>query len=292
MPVRSHIREALAQLRRWAPIAGGVVVLASLVQLLVFGFVHFTDARFERLEQNQGIVQTSNQSQTDPPVQFQTQWELAQRQLAGEYEPPVDLNRVESGLAVVLRRASQTAVFLGMIGVVGLVSITTLGCVIAGGGAVPGVEKILTATGGALLLTVATVPWNEAFPSVPIAGVFTGYERMTIASDAADGAMSVSVVTMHAVVPLTVLIGTIFITMRFASGVEEGYLLGDAAEAEDVIEREMAEIERRGLVPNAGMNVHLVRTLGHTRGQDLPSSPGEPVLRVSGAGEPPLRRPL
>lgn len=289
MSARSHVREALAQLRRWVPIAGGVVGVASLIQLLVFGFVHFTDIRWQQLRDDHVVVQTSA-STSENPVQFQTQWELAQRKLAGEYAPPPDVNKVRSGAGVAIERASQTAVFMGVVGVVGLVSLTLLGCVIAGGGGVPGVDKVLGAAVGAMLLGVASIPWNEAFASVPIAGVFTGYHEMTVASDSARGASSISLIAMHVVVPLCVLVGAAFIVLRFNAGVEEGFILEDASDADAALDREVARIERQGVGSNRGSGFHVSRSIGAAAGV------GErgPVKNVSRDATPdaPSRRPL
>lgn len=289
MNSRSHIREALAQLRRWIPIAGGVVAFASLVQLFVFGFTHFTDIRWEELKANakpQAVI-TTTASPTPRPAPgadapFAARWAHAQQQLEGLAEGTPDVNRVRSGASIVLERASDTAVFMGVVGVVSLIAMTGLGAIIAGGGAIPGIERILGAAGGAMLLAVGSVPWSEAFPSVPIAGVFTGYSEMVIASESARGATSISLVAMHAVVPIAVLVGAVFIVLRFNSGVDAGFVLDDAVEAEELLQREMDELRRKG--PSNSSTNNVMKTIGAPRGTTVANpAPGiaQPAAEVN-----------
>lgn len=278
MNSRSHIREALAQLRRWIPVAGGVVAFASLVQLFVFGFAHFTDIRWEELKAHSdttAVVLTPTARPVSPTrphanAPFSDRWAHAQRQLDGVAEGTPDVNRVRSSAAVVLERSSDTAVFMGVVGVVALVAMTGLGAVIAGGGAIPGIEKILGAAGGAMLLAIGSIPWSEAFPSVPIAGVFTGYSEMVAASEAARSGTSISLIAMHAVVPIVVLIGSIFIVLRFNSGVDAGFVLDDAMEAEALLQREMELIRKRG-PSDANRSSNIMKTLGAPRGESTSS---------------------
>lgn len=294
MTNRTHVREALAQLRRWMPIAGGVIALASVVQIFVFGFVHFTDIRYQQLRPISDdapvvITRTAAVQAQERGQPFATEWELAQQRLAGTIEPTPDVNRVRSEASIVLERSSQTAVFLGVIGVVALVSMTALGAVIAGGGAIPGVERILGAAGGAMLLAIAAIPWNEAFPSVPITGVFTGFAEMTSSSDAARGVTSVSLVAMHVVVPIAVLAGSVFIVLRFNAGVEAGFLLDDAVDAEELLEQEIREINKRGPSQSHGTNV--VKTLGQPQGPSATLSGPLAVTPISTKPTPPAAPP-
>jgi len=104
---------------------------------------------------------------------------------AGPPEPlRIAMPVVLSDTDATLHTASDLAVIAGMMGTAALAVLVAMGLVVAAGGAVPGVERVVSAAGYALLLAIACVPWRDVFVSVPFPGVFGGYADLS--ADLAD----------------------------------------------------------------------------------------------------------
>ncbi|HED52953.1 MAG TPA: hypothetical protein ENJ00_01970 [Phycisphaerales bacterium] len=288
MTPKNHISSALLHLK-WGVVTCALgVFLSALVQLLVFGFVHYTDIRFQTLEsptqtshRTVVVTQTSTSGPDAGVPSSEFDLESGQEIPAGG---PVDVNRVHATANVYLERVSQGAVIVGIFSAVALAVLTALGVVVAGGACYPGVDKAVSACTWGLVLSLLALPWQDLFASMPFAGVFTGYTTMVSASDGATGSLQLMVVFVG--VPLVAMAGAMLVGFRFSSAVESGILAGTAPAPVDPIEADMAAT-RAGLASN--------RQLGSVR-NDFKSQPAagltlteEPAPRVR-SSEPPARR--
>ncbi|MGP1272248.1 MAG: hypothetical protein ACTS22_02840 [Phycisphaerales bacterium] len=246
MSPRPHISAALSQLRLGVNGCALAVGLACIVQLVVFGFVHFTDVRWETLKPtqiNRPVIVTA--SSGDAPAGL--------RALAGEGFPevgvpdplvqtpaasPADLNRVRSTWGVILEKFSQGATVVGVFAAVSLCAFTILGAIVAGGAAVPGVERTVSACSWGLVIAILTLPWRDIFSSMPFSGVFSSYTAMTAASEANDPG-TIVLVLMFIGLPLTALLCVAAAAVKFNAGVERGVLSRPVGP--DAIDRDMAE---------------------------------------------------
>ncbi|MEL7485076.1 MAG: hypothetical protein AAFN41_12090 [Planctomycetota bacterium] len=239
MTARPHISAALRQLRRGVNICAAGVAVACFIQLLVFGFVHFTEIRFVTLKSesvNRPVVVNASAGTTpaglralvdDGPKPIEPE-EVANAVAAG----PVDLNRVESTAGVLLNRFSQSASVIGVFAALSLAAFTLLGAIVAGGGAVPGVERAVSACTWGLVLGLMVLPWQDIFGSMPFAGVFTSYQTMTQAS---TGSMpGVTVILVFLGIPLVAMVGSFIVALNFSTGVERGILASNAPDAVDL----------------------------------------------------------
>lgn len=239
MTARPHISAALRQLRRGVNICAAGVAVACFVQLLVFGFVHFTDVRFKTLSVesvNRPVV--VNASAGSAPAGLRaladdgTPAALADDTESGAITGPADLNRVESTTGVLLNRFSQSASILGVFAALSLAAFTLLGAIVAGGGAVPGVERAVSACTWGLVLGLLVLPWQDIFASMPFAGVFTSYGTMVQSS---VGSMpGITLILVFIGIPLVAMVGALIVAVNFSTGVERGILASNAPDAVDL----------------------------------------------------------
>ncbi|MEO1716422.1 MAG: hypothetical protein AAFR76_04860 [Planctomycetota bacterium] len=239
MTARPHISAALRQLRRGVNVCAAGVAIACFVQLLVFGFVHFTEVRFETLKAetpNRPVVVTASAGST--PAGLRALGDEAPRtQAEAEPDPeivstPIDINRVESAAGVLLNRFSQSASVIGVFAALSLAAFTLLGAIVAGGGAVPGVERAVTACTWGLVLGLLVLPWQDIFASMPFAGVFTSYGTMVHAS--AGSTPGITLILVFIGLPLVAMVGSLFVALNFSTGVERGIVASNAPDAVDL----------------------------------------------------------
>ncbi|MEL6498469.1 MAG: hypothetical protein AAF937_01575 [Planctomycetota bacterium] len=239
MTSRPHISAALRQLRRGVNVCAAGVAIACFIQLLVFGFVHFTEVRFETLKAetpNRPVVVTASAGSTPAGLRAlgepEPAAEPASESLVVVPNDPVNVNRVESAAGVLLERVSQSASVIGVFGAVSLAAFTLLGAIVAGGGAVPGVERAVAACTWGLVLGLMVLPWQDVFASMPFAGVFTSYSTMVQAS---DGSMpGVTLILVFIGLPLVAMVGSFIVAFNFSTGVERGILASNAPDAVDL----------------------------------------------------------
>ncbi|PHQ78860.1 MAG: hypothetical protein COB69_09105 [Phycisphaera sp.] len=292
MNSQNHIAQALVRLRRGVTICAAGVFVAALIQLFVFGFVHFTDVRFQTIQdpsptQHRTVVVTP----TSNTIEGESRGRIALPTLT--IEETVDLmspkaapdpNKVNSTAGVILKKISQGAIVVGIFSAVGLAVLTLLGAVVAGGASVPGVEKAVSACMWGLGLCVLALPWQDVFTSMPFAGVFASYQNMTAASDGAT--MPMQVLLLFVGVPAAVMAGAMVTGLRFGSGVEHGIMANQAPPPMDAVDREMAHTRE---------NLSTHRQLGSVHNSftgDTPAAPTESVGTISRqrSTEPPARR--
>lgn len=291
MSITHHTSAALSSLKRGVVLCASGLFMAALIQLFVFGFVHFTDVRYRTLEnptprEHRAVVVTQTatsgvreglQAGEAGPVPAAA---LPVQQVAENVPNP---NRVTTGFDVVLMRFSQGAVIVGIFSAVGLAVLTLLGAVVAGGSSVPGVEKAVSACMWGLGLCLLALPWRDVFSSMPFAGVFSGYSGMVGASEGTMG--SFQLLMLFVGIPAAAMAGSMVAALRFGAGVEVGIVAGRQSAPLDAIDASMAAT-RANLSSN--------RSAGALHNGFLPTVPPgaapEEEIQRSRASEPPARK--
>lgn len=306
---KPHVSPALAQLRSGVTGLASFVCGAAVVQLLVFGFVHFTQVRWEKIEPRPveqklsvitrpatpiipapaGVV-----SLVRPPAKVHSQPSSASAQGAPDVPPAAEAERapIQPALGaaptirtvslweVVLRRSSEAAVSVGVVSAVCLAIFTILGVVIAGGGAVPGVERATSSCMWAVALALFAVPWKDVLASVPFEGAFGSYGAMTAFSDAVEEGRgsAVSLFAAHLLLPAVIVAASTIVALRFRSGVDAGIIVTDISELDEKLEQEMENIRKRGVTVGGVPRTvgALNAAIGDTISTPSPTAPREP----------------
>lgn len=329
MEHRPHVSAALAHLRHGVTFSALTVGVCAIAQLVVFGFVHFTQVRWAsdvpQTQTQQFSVVATPVSRKQP--EFNVRKDIAAEPdggagldaaggeslvkpaLPASPRGPVatELRRIEPPRVpgtgdVYLRRCSNLAVTVGIVATITLGLLTMMGVVVAGGACVPGVEKAVTAATWAVVMGLLAFPWRDVLESMPFPGVFGGYSAMTAASAGVDAGMgsSAAMFASHLLMPFGVLITSILVALRFHAGVEQGVIVTSVSELDEALEREMAGIRRRGVGSNIGSRA--VGVLNQAIGDRSARSVEEPAAvkaasareRRVGEADPgePLKRPI
>ncbi|MEO1583000.1 MAG: hypothetical protein AAFR96_00320 [Planctomycetota bacterium] len=293
MTPRTHISASLRQLRRGVNTCAGIVAVTCFLQLIVFCCVHFTDVRFQTLKPeavDRPVVVNASSGEASAGLRSILTGDEADIEAAAEpMARPADLNRVVSTAGVVLERISQSASVFGVFAAISLAAFTLLGAVVAGGGAVPGVERAVSACTWGLVLGLLVLPWQDIFTSMPFAGVFTSYQTMTGASSGSMPALTLIVVFIG--IPMVAMVGALIVSLNFTAGVERGIL---AANAPDAVDEHMAETVRTmGSTRQLGaVRNDFRKSVGAAKAAsaEAPASAGDPAPRAASASAPPKRR--
>ncbi len=318
---KPHISAALQHLRFGIAVSAMVLALCLVGQVLVWSFVHFTEVRVTQLEnENQqpsfDVVRRAQPSTNtvgtisgvskgaavgasgnrEQPVRPATETPVPAQ---ASPEQGVDPNLVESASDRKLRHAAAIVQTAGVISAVILLVLMFQGVVIAGGGAVPGVEMAVTATSWALLIALVSIPLGNFLPATPFQGVFSSYDTIVSSSEAyrlnRDGAPGVfGLYGMHVVLPILLLIGLVASVLRFRAGIERGVIATSVSEAHERLEREirsrknlgeMASSRAMGALnatvadPLTGMPVMETETvMQHPSSSSTPGTQARPIL--------------
>jgi hypothetical protein len=115
---------------------------------------------------------------------------------------------------------------------------------IAGGGAVPGVERAVTAATLTHLVVLMCLPLGALLPELAFKGVFAAYPFIVAQSElirtggpGAPGAAGYY--GQFFVLPATLLVGLIVVIIRFRAGVEAGIIVTSVSQLDERIEREI-----------------------------------------------------
>jgi len=282
MSSRPHISAAVQELRTWVIACAVVVVLSAAAQLVIFGFARYTDVRFVTLQ---------GSAITRPPrtvvVQSQPASAAARAPVNADLSPaPPDPNRVLSVADRNMALVSNSASASGLIAAVALALLTMLGVAVAGGGAIPGVERAVKAAVWAIVVALLCLPWS-AFAGQTgsrdlLPGVFAGYSSLLFAVERAE-AGAAGVIIEHVILPTVVVVMSICVAYWFHTGVERGIIITSVSQLDRQVEREVAAIAKAGV-----SSLHAPRTMGV-----LDQAIGEvppPPLRMTGTDSP--RRPI
>ena len=287
---KPHVSAALVQLQRTITTAAMVVFACATVQLLVFGFVHFTQVRYAATQV--GSQSLSVVGSAPPPVvagprdREQLATSAGSEQATAEPVAAPTTARPLSKWDPALHMASDAAVTIGVISTFALMALTLLGVAVAAGNSTPGVEKAVSAGGWALILSFSCIPWSDVFASVPFAGVFGSYSNLTWMSQSVDlgTGSTLELISMYLLAPVAVMAASLLILSRFRAGVAEGVIVTSVNELDERLEREMATIRNRGVqAANTPRTVGaLNRAIGERPEAPLPAA-AEPVRTASGA---------
>lgn len=302
---RPHVSAAVKQLRVWVSLCAGVFALAAATQMLVFGFAQYTDVRWTevrevKLDKPLRVVggtpmapaTTTDQAAADgsQPADAEA-GSLASsttlttpksenfavggvRGRVDEIRDAVDVNRVKTSADRVMHRASAVACGVGVISAIMLAVFVLLGVVVAGGGCIPGVERVVTAGSWSLLLALMCLPWNALLPTLGIPGVFVGYEAMTGLIDKSVEAGSLgsfAALAQWVGAPLLAMFTSLGVCMWFRAGVDRGVIVTSPSELDKAVEREVEMISKRGV---GASTPKAVGALNRAIGDDDPSGGG------------------
>lgn len=246
---KPHVSRALSHLRYGVTGAGIGVAVTTFLQLIVFGFVHFTDVRFTDLKPVQDKQRLSVISSSSMGPSF------APPDEALPPLTPADVNRVRTGWDVGLDRLNGLAVVVGVVSATTLCLMCMLGVVVAGGGAVPGVERAVTATTWAVVLAVLCLPIGSILNSTSIfPGVYGSYGLMVAASGSVNAGQgsNAALFATYVLMPFAALAAALVIVLRFRSGIEMGVIPESLSEFDEMLEKEMATIRKRGVSAAGG----------------------------------------
>ncbi len=220
---KPHVSPALRHLRLSVTILAVALGGAYALQMLVWGFIYYTDVRWTEIEVEREptpltVVETPSESvEQDAPTPAPTasaEKELdptkpiadeavasgggAQgvRSLTGrgaatrsartqQAVVEKEVNRVFSRNDIYFRRITAFAQTVGVIAAIALAIVMLEGVVIAGGASVPGVERAVTAATWCLVIALLSIPLQDIIPAFPYPGVFAPYPVMTEAADLA-----------------------------------------------------------------------------------------------------------
>jgi hypothetical protein len=252
---KPHISPAIARLRHGVTFSALVLALCAAVQMLVFGFTHFTTVRWEDAK-----VQPAPLAVVAPHAIAAVRAEPAPAVAPTPTPAPkadVKPPRVLSDADATLHTVSDLAVTGGVMATFCLAIFCLLGTVVAAGQGTPGVEQASSATMWATLIGLAALPWHDVMASVPWGGVFGPYGEMASMSDAVDAGKG-AVLTLHVhfmLMPLAVLAGAMVVLFRFRSGVAQGVIVTSVNELDERLERELTTIRSKGVETGAARSV-------------------------------------
>lgn len=275
---KPHISAALQHLRFGIAVSAMVLALCLVGQVLVWSFVHFTEVRVTQLENDTeqpsfDVVRRAQPSKNTVGTISGVSKGAAVGESGNREHPPksandqpapvqaipeggVDPNLVESASDRKLRQGAAIVQTAGVIAAVVLLVLMFQGVVIAGGGAVPGVEMAVTATSWALLIALVCIPLGNFLPATPFEGVFSSYDTIVRESEAyrlkRDGAPgTVGLYGMHVALPILLLIGLAASVLRFRAGIERGVIATSVSEAHERLEREIRSRKNLGEMANS-----------------------------------------
>lgn len=260
---RPHISHALQHLRSGVTLSACVLACALLAQVVCWGVIHYAAPAEKALDQPEpsavtGVVYTD--AVTDPPMTD-----------AGG----IAVNTVPSAEGLVVRRVADVSSVVGVLAAIGLCLFLFQAVAVAGGGGVPGVEKIVTATSWAMVLAALCVPWSSVFPTIPFAGVMrtgAGFDAAN-AAHAAGSTPGPLFLGTHLVLPLLLVAGATACALRYRAGVENGVIVTHASMLDERLEAELrARKIGEGSTPRAVGALHAA--LGDTPAPAPAPAPG------------------
>lgn len=273
----THVSEALVHLRGSVLTAALVTIACCSLQLLVFGFVHFTEARWEVVHPSVSDKPLAVVTSADGIPDLRSAAVRPGRKAAVVEEP----QRVPSKWDARLRLTSEMASVCGSLAALGLGVFSLMGVVVAGGACLPGVGSFVSAATWSTFLGLACVPWSGFLPALPFPGVLAGYDPMAAASDSGGEGMRIWV--LFVLLPFTAIVVASLVAIRFRAGVEAGGIVQSVSALDYEVEREIAAIQARG--PGTNFGPRAVGTVGQAvgagRGPVLPEPPAAVAAAMS-----------
>lgn len=255
-----HVSAAVKQLRGWVTLCATVVALCGLTQAFVFAFVQYTDVRFAEVRAVKAEAPLRVVAAGAAVNGAEQEVGSGVRGLHEGSKGSVAIAREKTAFDNLLRRASGTACSIGTLSVLGLCVFSFMGVAVAGGGEVPGVERVVTSAAWSLVMAFLVLPWGEVMPSLGVPGIFAGYEMMVSAVEthqAAGGAVigNIGAILQWVAMPLVAGFAATGVCLWFRSGVEKGVIITAPSQLDRAVEREASTLARRGGAPSAPRSV-------------------------------------
>lgn len=298
--VRPHVSGALVQLRTTVTWSATAVVAAAVLQMLAFGFVHFTDVRWNVVETPptaQRLTVVASETRAAPegaPGERTGRAARAARQV--QAEPQKVLSRWDG----TLRTFTDASASIGLISAATLWVAVCLGVVVAGGGSLPGVEQAVRASTWASVLGLSSIPLIVNLPGLPLDGTFVSYETLLSSSEGAQRLDTIPLLASHLALPLVAAVLAGYTLLCFREGVEAGVIVRSVSELDRKLDKELETIRAAGIASNHGQrSVGVVdRPIGEAGPDQSPQAKSRSWVsdRDRGMGDSspgnPLRRPM
>ncbi|MBC7833998.1 MAG: hypothetical protein H7Y88_02730 [Phycisphaerales bacterium] len=274
---RPHVSESIVQLRRWVTAAAALVVVCLGARLVTFGFVHYTGVRQTVLRSGEvdGTLRVVDGAGKAAPAAVAKRAGLRGGAVQGGAvnETGVEVNRVQSAGDLRLAWVTRMSGAAGIVGACGLALCTLLGAVVAGGASVQGVERATKSAVWAWLVMFLCLPWETWGSLFPVPGAFAPYEVMTGWDQNVEIGLagSLGLHMRYVMLPLALLVGTLLVAWWFHTGVERGVILTTMSEMDEAIEREMANIRKRGVTGGAAGTGRAITALNRTIADGSPT---------------------
>lgn len=262
MAVQPHVSAAVKHLRGWITFAAAIVVVCAITQMLVYGFVNYTDIRFNQVQKVTPFGERKLEVRVPTPEESPAPEAIPAvaggvRAQAIERGREIAPERTLSNANRVMGHITDTTTSLGVFACLCLAAMTLLGAVVAGGGAIPGVEKTVTAAFWSVVLGLMCLPWSSAFPGLKIPGIFSTYHAMTLAADGVPGSIGpTAAAAQWLLMPLLAGVAALFVCGWYRAGVERGIIATSVSQFDRAIEQEMTTLAKQGVTARAP------RTLG------------------------------
>jgi hypothetical protein len=296
---RPHVSGALVQLRTTVTWSATAVIAAAVLQMLAFGFVHFTEVRWDVVETPPAAQMLTVVAPENRPADA-TATERTGRAARGARQMQAESQRVLTRWDGTLRTFTDASASVGLISAATLWIAVCLGVVVAGGGSVPGVEQAVRASTWASILGLASLPLIVNLPGLPLNGTFVSYQTLLSASEGAQRLDTIPLLASHLALPLVAAVLAGYVLLCFREGVEAGVIVRSVSELDRKLDKELETIRSSGIASNHGQRP--VGVVDRPMGEAGPTQEPAPKSRswVSdrdrGMGESspgnPLRRPM
>lgn len=245
---RPHVSGALVQLRTTVTWSALGVILAAVIQMLAFGFVHFTDVRWTVLE----TPPAAQQLTVVTPDEARARGERPGRAARGARQVQTEPTKVLSRWDGTLRTFTDASASIGLISAATLWIAVGLGVVVAGGGSVPGVEQTVRASTWTTVLGLSAIPLIVHLPGLPLNGTFVSYETLLNASEGSQRLDTVSLLASHLALPLVGAVLAGYALLCFREGVEAGVIVKSVSELDRKLDKELETIRAGAVTSNHG----------------------------------------
>ncbi|MEM1422582.1 MAG: hypothetical protein AAGH64_01125 [Planctomycetota bacterium] len=298
---KPHISHALQHLRTGVFIASGVLIVALLAQLASWTVIHFGGENPTRIEAEPGVGQSAVVFAPERQEPSDAVTQTSPGETDGPPSSSADINAVATGTDLVIRRVADVSRVVGIVAVVALLVFLTQSVAVAGGGGVPGVEMVVTASTWAFVLFALAVPWGDVLPEVTFSGVLrsgAGFAESARAFHNSEVGAA-GYYAFRVLLPFLMMGGAFACALRFRAGVAKGVIVTHASMLDEQLE---AELRKRKL--GEGMTPRSVGALNTAIGEapvekgPAPMSPPKPAAGPSpmsshyAPGETPPGRPI
>lgn len=253
---RPHVSGALVQLRTTVTWSAMAVILAAVLQMLSFGFVHFTDVRWTVLETPPAAQQLTVVTPEASPGEARGS-RAGRAATRGARTVKTEPEKVLSRWDGTLRTFTDASASIGLISVATLWVAVGLGSVVAGGGSIPGVEQAVRASTWSTVLGLASLPLVINLPGLPLNGTFVSYQTLLSSSQGPQQLDTVALLASHVALPLVAAVLAGYVLACFREGVEAGVIVQSVSELDRKLDKELETIRTSGVGSNHGQ-----RTVG------------------------------